>query len=106
MGRKHAAARPPNRWTGGFASMLFSALPLAAAAVELRVAGIEVPGVERILHLAETFAEALVMDDLPLPEIADGLQNIRVVHQAEDVVIGGAGLLLCCDGVRTTFQSA
>ena len=34
------------------------------------------------------------MDDLPLPEIADGLQNIRVVHQAEDVVIGGAGLLL------------
>ena len=79
--------------------MLFSALPLAAAAVELRVAGIEVPGVERILHLAETFAEALVMD-------ADGLQNIRVVHQAEDVVIGGAGLLLCCDRVRTTFQSA
>ena len=57
MGRKRAAARPPNRWTGGFASMLFSALPLAAAAVELRVAGIEVPGVERILHLAETFTE-------------------------------------------------
>lgn len=82
--------------------MLFSALPLAAAAVELRVAGIEVPGVERILHLAETFAEALVMDDLPLPEIADGLQNIRVVHQAEDVVIGGAAF---CSAAISSWRS-
>ena len=47
-------------------------------------------------------AEALEMDDLPLPQETDGVVHIRVVGQPQNVVIGEAGLLLWCDLVRTT----
>ena len=40
-------------------------------------------------------AEALEMHDLPLPQEADGVVDIRIVAEAEDVVVGDAGLLLC-----------
>ena len=39
--------------------------------------------------------EALEVDDLPLTQKADHIVDIRVVGQAEDVVIGKAGLLFC-----------
>ena len=42
------------------------------------------------------------MDDFPLPQEADHVVDIRVVGQAEDVVVGEAGFLLCGDRIRTT----
>lgn len=40
------------------------------------------------------FAEALEVDDLPLPQEADDIVHIRVVRQAQNVIVGEAGLLL------------
>lgn len=41
------------------------------------------------------FAEALEMDDFPLPQEADHIAHVGVVGQTEDVIIGEAGFLLC-----------
>ncbi len=43
------------------------------------------------------------MHDLPLPQELDGIPHIGVVTEAEDVVVGHAGLLLCCNCISTTF---
>ncbi len=49
-----------------------------------------------ILYVAEGFAETLEMDELPLPEITDGIAHIRVFCHTQNIIIGGACLLLCC----------
>ena len=48
------------------------------------------------------FAKTLEMDDFALAKEADHVVDIRIVRQPKDVVVGEAGLLLCCDLVRTT----
>ena len=72
--------------------------------VEGGVGEVDVFGVHFLLAQAQAFAEALEVNDLPLPQKADDVVHVRVVGQAEDVVIGQAGLLLCCAFVRTTFS--
>ena len=47
----------------------------------------------------------LEVDDLALAQEADHVIDIRIIGQAENIVIGKAGLLLCCDLLRTTFSS-
>ena len=63
-----------------------------------------------MIHLGlgqfEGFAEPLEVDDLPLPQEADHVVHIRVITETQDIVIGEAGFLLCCNGVRTTFLEA
>ena len=71
--------------------------------VKRRVEGIEVLFVEFILCDAQAFAEALVVDDLALAEELDGLANVGVVDQAQDVVVGRACLLLCCTFISANF---
>ena len=44
------------------------------------------------------------MDDLPFTQKTDGRDHVRVVHQTQNIVIGGAGFLLCCDAVRTALR--
>ena len=51
----------------------------------------------------EWFAEPLEVHDLPLPQEADNIIYVRIVGKTQDVVIGKAGLLLCCNGVRATL---
>lgn len=48
------------------------------------------------------FAETLIMHNLPLPEELDRIADFRVFYKTQDVVIGCAGFLLCCDHVKTT----
>lgn len=48
------------------------------------------------------FAEALEMDDFPLAQEPDYVVDIRIITQAEDIIIGNAGLLLWCNRKRTT----
>ena len=50
------------------------------------------------------FAKALEMDDFPLTQETDHIVDVRIVGQAEDVVIGKTGFLFWCDLVRTTFS--
>ncbi len=59
--------------------------------------------VQAVLHQPQCFAEALEMDDFPGAKEPDGVGDIWIVAHAQDIVVGKAGLLLCCDRVRTTF---
>ena len=52
---------------------------------------------------AETFAEALEVDDFTGPQELDHIVDIRVIRQTQDVVVGDTGFLLCCNHIRTTF---
>ena len=70
--------------------------------IEFRVNGIKVFAVQIILDNPEGFAETLEMDDFPLSQKPDRVNNVRIIDHAQDVVIGSAGFLLCCDLVRTT----
>ena len=72
--------------------------------IEGGVEGVEVFGVQFVLDDAGGLAEALVVDDLPLPEELDDVPDVGVVYQAEDVVVAHAGFLLCCNLIRTTFH--
>ena len=71
--------------------------------VERGIKGVEVLLVELILRDAQAFAEALVMDDFALPQELDGLADIGIVDQPQDVVVGRARLLLCCTFVSANF---
>ncbi len=55
-----------------------------------------------LLGQRDSLTEALEVDNFPLPQEADHIVHVRVVGQAENVVVGKAGLLLCCDRIRTT----
>ncbi len=61
--------------------------------------------VQPLLRQGDGLAKALEVDDLPLPQEADHVVHIRVVRETEDVVIGDAGFLLCCNVIRTTLGS-
>ena len=57
-----------------------------------------------VLGQTQALTETLEVHDLPLPQEPNGVVDIGIVTKAKDVVIGDAGLLLCCDLVRTTFR--
>ena len=69
--------------------------------VKGRVHIVDIFFVHLVLCQPQAFAKALEVDDLPGPEEFDGVADVRVVGEAEDVVIGHAGFLLWCDCVRT-----
>ena len=60
--------------------------------------------VELFAQQLDRLAEALEMHDLALTEEADDVVHIRVVGKPQDVVVGQAGLLLCCNHIRTTLH--
>ena len=50
-----------------------------------------------LLRYGDSFAEALIVDYLPLAQETYRVDDIRIIHKAEDIVIGQPRLLLCCD---------
>ena len=42
------------------------------------------------------FAKPLEVNNLPLPQEANDIIHIRIVGQAEDIIVGKEGFLLCC----------
>ncbi len=48
------------------------------------------------------FAETLKVNYLAHTQELDGFTYIRLLNQAQDIVISCAGFLLCCDFVRIT----
>ena len=62
--------------------------------IEGGIDGVHVLQVELLGGDAQGLAEALVVDDLPLAQEADDVADVGVVAQAQDVVVGDAGLLL------------
>ena len=72
-------------------------------AVEGWIEGIEVPGVQIILEHPKRFPEALEVYDFPFPQEPDGVCHLGILHQSEDIIVGGAGFLLWGDLVSTTY---
>ena len=71
--------------------------------IEGRIDEVEILLVHLLLGQAQALAEALEMHDLPGPQELDDVVDVRVVGQAQDVVIGDPGLLLWGDLVSTTY---
>lgn len=71
--------------------------------IEGRVDEVEIFLVHLLLGQAQALAEALEMHDLPGPQELDDIVDVRVVGQAQDVVIRYARLLLCCNCENTIF---
>ena len=61
--------------------------------VERRVAGVEVFAVELVGGEFQPFAETLEVYDFARPQESDRVTYVRVVGQAQDVVVGHARLL-------------
>ena len=68
----------------------------SAIFINTRVAGVEILAVEMVGRDPEAFAETLVVDDLPFPQEFQRIADIRVVDEAEQVVVRCTGLLLGC----------
>lgn len=68
-------------------------LPKRGLFVEFGVKCIEITAVKLFLHEPEAFAESLVVDDLPLPQEADRITDLRIFYEPEDIIVGRAGLL-------------
>lgn len=66
----------------------------SAGVVKFRIECIEVFAVQIFLDDAETFTKSLVMDDLTFPKETDGIADLRVFYETQNVVIRGPGFLL------------
>ncbi len=58
---------------------------------------------QSVLCETQAFAESLEVYNLPGTEETDGVIYVGIIAEAENVVVGDACFLLCCDLVRTTF---
>ena len=68
--------------------------PRALITVESRIERVEVLGIQTILYDAQRFPEPLEVYDLSPAQESDRIADVVVVDQAQDIVVGGAGLLL------------
>ena len=68
-----------------------------------RIEGVEVLFVQLILGNAQTFAETLIVDDLTFTQELDGLTDIGIIDQTQDIVVSSARLLFCCTSVCANF---
>ncbi len=57
-----------------------------------------------ILHYAQCVAKTLEMHDLACTQEFERFAHIGVVDQAQQVVVRGAGFLLCCNLVSTNSE--
>lgn len=74
--------------------------------VEGRIHIIDVLFVHLVLGQPQRLAETLKMDDFSGSEEPDDVADVRVVGEAEDIVVGHAGFLLWCDLVRETLAGS
>ena len=56
-----------------------------------------------VFDKTEGFTKPLEMHNLPLPQEPDGIVDIGVVTEPQDIVVGNAGLLLWCNHQSTTL---
>lgn len=74
------------------------------ALVEGGIDSVDVFLIQSVLCHVERIAEALIMDDLPFTEEAERIEYIGIVNEAEQIIVGDASLLLCCNEKCTTFS--
>jgi len=61
--------------------------------IERRVEGVEVPAVELVGHQAQILSEALVVHDLARSEETYRVDDVRIVAEAQDVIVCGSRFL-------------
>ena len=61
--------------------------------VESRIVGIKISFVQVILYDPQGFSKTLIMHDFPLTQKSQGVPDIGVIGDANEVIIGGARLL-------------
>ena len=71
---------------------------------EAHIEGVEITAIQLLLHQRQALGEPLVVDNLPLPQVPQHVDHVRVVRLQQQVLVGGAGLLLCCNLTSTTFR--
>ena len=54
----------------------------------------------------QALAEALEMHHFPGPQELDDVVDVRIIAEPQDVVVGGAGLLLCCEVTGAEIRTA
>jgi len=67
-----------------------------------RVHMIDIFFVQALTQLFHRLAEALEMHDLTSTQEFDYIVHIGIIGQAQDIIVGRASFLLCCNCVRTT----
>ena len=72
--------------------------------VEGRIGKVYIFLIHALLGQGNRLTKALEVDYFSLTQESDHIIDIRIVGQAEDIVIGKAGLLFCYDFVRTTLD--
>ena len=73
--------------------------------VERRIICVEILRTQVFLNASKSFSKSLEMHDLALTQEPDGITDLRVLYEAKDVVIGGAGFLFCCNRTSATSQN-
>ena len=68
--------------------------------VEGRIHIVDVFLVHLLTGQLQALAEALEMHHFPGPQELDDVVDVRIVAEPQDVIVGGAGLLFCCDDGR------
>ena len=76
---------------------------IRAVFVKRRIASVEIFGVEIVLRYADGIGEALIMHYFTGAQEFYYVINVGIVGKAQDIVIGCACLLLCCNHVFATF---
>lgn len=70
--------------------------------IKLRIERVEVTGVEVLLGDAEGFAKPLEVYDLPRAQEPDGIADIRIFDEPQDIVVCCSGFLLCYTLINAT----
>lgn len=68
---------------------------LLSALINTRIKGIEILFVHLIRSYSESLTEALIVYYLSCPEELNDITHIGIVHETQDVIVGGSRLLLC-----------
>ena len=80
-----------------------SATAAYTAAIKRRVEGVEILAVQMILCNAERIGKPLIMRDLSCTQELDRLPDVGIVDHTQNVVVGRACLLLCCNCKSASF---
>lgn len=72
--------------------------------IKRRIEGVEVLAVELIGHQSEILAKPLIVNDLARSQEPYRVDNVGIVAEAQDIVIGGTSLLLSKGFVNMTCR--
>ena len=75
---------------------------LSLLSAQSRIHIVDIFLIQAFAKLLHRFAEALEVYNFSGTQELDDIIHIGIVRKSEDVVIGRASLLLCCNCVRTT----